>query len=116
MNSMNTEDLRKECRNYYLNQAMVKAYEKADARRLNHAVSPAGQRARKQYEMMSTQIAHVDQVRSAIRKDFGIEAERMFTCCCIDGMNLENIAARFSVSGMTCRKRICEWIEKEADV
>lgn len=98
--------LKKECRNYYLNQAMVKAYEKADALRTSHTLTPAGERARKQYEQMTGQIAHVDQIRSVIRKTYGIETERMFTCSYIDGMKEENVAARFSVSDQVLQQRM----------
>lgn len=114
-NPVETCTLKKECRNYYLNQAMVKAYEKADASRTLHSLTPAGERAREQYERMSSQIAHVDQIRSAIRKDYGIEAERMFTCCYIDGMDEKNVAARFSMSDQTLRLRMQICLKKEQE-
>lgn len=105
--------LKKECRNYYLNQAMVKAYEKADACRGTPYSTPAAGRARKQYETMMGQIRHVDQIRSAIRRDFGTETERMFTCCYIDGMNTKNIADRFCLSDDAFRERLHACLEKE---
>lgn len=115
MNPMKTQALAKECRNYYLNQAMVKAYEKADAMRGPHVDSPAGLRARKQYEMMAGQIAHVDHVRSFIRRHFGTEAEQVFTSCCIEGMNIENAAARYAVPTEVFEERMEYWLEKESE-
>ena len=115
-NPMGQRTLEKECRNYYLNQAMVRAYEKADAGRKHHPDTPAGRRARKQFESMNVQIAHVDQIRSCIRKNYGTEAERMFTWYYIDGMKTENIAARFSIPYETFQERMNEWIEKESEV
>lgn len=114
-NPMKICTLEKECRNYYLNQAMVRAYEKADALRTVHSQTPAAVRARKQYEEINGQIAHVDQVRSAIRKDYGIEAERMFTSCYIDGMDEKNVAARFSLSDQTFRQRMQTCLEREQE-
>lgn len=115
MNPVKTQALAKECRNYYLNQAMVKAYERADALRGPHDDSPAGLRARKQYEQMAGQIAHVDQVRGFIRRNFGMEAERVFTSCCIEGMNVENAAARYAVPAEVCEERIDYWLERESE-
>lgn len=108
--------LKKECRNYYLNQAMVKAYEKADATRTLHPPTPAGEKAREQYERMNGQIAHVDEIRSAIRKAYGAETERMFTCCYIDGMDEKNVAARFSLPDQIFQQRMQACLEKEETV
>lgn len=115
MNPMETQALVKECRNYYLNQAMVKAYEKADALRTIHRLSPAGKCARKQYEGMTVQIAHVDHIRSKIRQNFGIDAEHMFISCCIDGVNPKNVAARYELSDDVFRQKMNSWLELESE-
>lgn len=114
-NSMGLCALEKECRNYYLNQAMVKAYEKADAQRKMHAETPAGRRARKQFESMHEEIEHVDTIRSSILKYYGKDAERMFTWRYIDGMKTENIAARFAIPAETLQSRVNEWLRKESE-